>query len=229
PTMPSLATMISSSSRCETLRFSRTGNWMFWRTVSEENSAPCWNRMPQRRSTARRVAGSATSRSTPNTCMRPPPLRTRPIIVRVRTDLPAPDGPTKPKISPRLTSRLSPSSTRVEPNCTVMSRTLMIASEFCCAILHPDRREEDRKNAVHDNDEEDAFHDRRGCVLAKRFGATLHGKTLDTSDDPDHSGHDGRLDHPDNEMVDRYRIAQTQQKSFRIDATIEPSHQTAAI
>jgi len=47
--MPSLATMISSSRRCDTLRYSRTGNWMFWRTVSEENSAPCWNRMPQRR------------------------------------------------------------------------------------------------------------------------------------------------------------------------------------
>ena len=69
--MPSLATMISSSSRCETLRYSRTGNWMFCRTVSEENSAPCWNRMPQRRSTARRSALLAASRSTPNTSIRP--------------------------------------------------------------------------------------------------------------------------------------------------------------
>src|SRR5206468_3743179 len=59
--MTSLATMISSSSRCETLRYSRTGNWMFCRTVSEENSAPCWNRIPQRRSTARRAAALAAS------------------------------------------------------------------------------------------------------------------------------------------------------------------------
>src|SRR3981081_1059328 len=61
PTMPSLATVISSSSRCETLRYSRTGNWMFCRTVSEENSAPCWNRMPQRRSTARPCASADTA------------------------------------------------------------------------------------------------------------------------------------------------------------------------
>ena len=40
-------------------RFSRIGNWTFWRTVSEENSAPCWNRMPQRRAIARVPAGRA--------------------------------------------------------------------------------------------------------------------------------------------------------------------------
>ncbi len=134
--MPSLATMISSSSRCETLRYSRTGNWMFCRTVSEENSAPCWNRMPQRRSTPRRSAVLAASRSTPNTSMRPATFGTRPMMVRVSTDLPAPDGPTKPRISPRLTSRLSPSSTRVVPNCTVMSRTRMMASEISPRHAH---------------------------------------------------------------------------------------------
>ncbi len=135
PTMPSLATMISSSSRCETLRYSRTGNCMFCRTVSEENSAPCWNRMPQRRSTPRRALASTASRSIPNTSMRPETLGTRPMMVRVSTDLPAPDGPTKPRISPRLTSRLSPSSTRVAPNCTVMSRTRMIASAISGAMV----------------------------------------------------------------------------------------------
>ena len=34
-------------------------------------------------------------------------------MVRISTDLPAPEAPTKPRISPRLTSRLSPSSTLV--------------------------------------------------------------------------------------------------------------------
>ena len=33
-------------------RYSRIGNCMFCSTVSEENSAPCWNRTPQRRSMA---------------------------------------------------------------------------------------------------------------------------------------------------------------------------------
>src|SRR6266436_727335 len=54
PTMPSFATVISSSNRWDRFRYSRTGNWMFCRTVREENSAPCWNRIPQRRSTPRR-------------------------------------------------------------------------------------------------------------------------------------------------------------------------------
>ena len=70
----------------------------------------------------------------PNTSMRPLTLGTRPMMVRVSTDLPAPEGPTKPRISPRLTSRLSPSRILVAPNCTVMSRTRMMAS--VCLARH---------------------------------------------------------------------------------------------
>src|ERR1700712_2065202 len=120
--------------------------------------------MPQRRSTPRRAAASAPSRSMPKTSMLPRSFGTRPMMVRVSTDLPAPGGPTKPRISPRLTSRLSPSSTRVEPNCTVMSRTRMMASDISGAVLlagvmsHPDRGKEDRKHSVHHDDEEDPLH-----------------------------------------------------------------------
>src|SRR5665213_3026374 len=98
--------------------------------------------------------------------MRPATFGTRPMMVRVSTDLPAPEGPTRPRISPRLTSRLSPPSTRVEPNCTVMSRTRMMASVVSPArslagvMSHPDRGEEDREHAVHHDDEEDALHHR---------------------------------------------------------------------
>src|SRR5213593_3619453 len=49
-------------------------------------------------------AALAASRSTPNTSIRPAIFGTRPMMVRVSTDFPAPEGPTKPKISPRLTS-----------------------------------------------------------------------------------------------------------------------------
>src|SRR6201996_1333616 len=218
PTMPSLASVISSSNRCETLRYSRTGNWMFWRTVSEENSAPCWNKMPQRRSTPRRALASAASRSIPNTSMRPRVFGTRPMMVRVSTDLPAPDGPTKPKISPRLTSRFSPSSTRVEPNCTVISRTRMMASVASAArsvtgvMSYPDRRKEDREHAVHHDDEEDALHHRRRGVLSQRFRAPFDGEPLDAGNDADDGGHHWRLDDADDEMIDRDRIAQPQQE-----------------
>src|ERR1700723_3220927 len=229
PTMPSLATVISSSRRWVTLRYSRTGNWMFCRTVSEENSAPCWNRMPQRRSTPRRARASAASRSIPNTSMRPLVLGTIPMMVRVSTDLPAPDGPTNPKISPRLTSRLRPSSTLVLPNCTEMSRTRMMASAGSGAMSHSDRGEEDREHAVHDDDEEDTLHNRSGGVLAERFGAALHREPLDAGDDADHRRHHRRLDDADGGMIDRDGVAQPQQERLGIDAAIEPRHQPPAI
>src|SRR3954447_4143095 len=229
PTMPSLAIVISSSSRCDTLRYSRTGNWMFCRTVNDENRAPCWNSIPQRRSTPRRSAALASSRSIPNTSMRPAVLGTRPMIVRVSTDLPAPDGPTKPSISPRLTSRLSPSSTLVDPNCTAMSRTRMMALVASGAISHSDRGEEDREHAVHHDHEENSFHHRGGGVLPQGFGAALHRKSLHAGDDPDHRGHHRGLDDADREVIDRDRIAQPKQESLGIDAAIEPGHQSAAI
>src|SRR6202012_562439 len=150
--------------------------------------------MPQRRSTARRSDELAASRSTPNTSIRPEIFGTRPMMVRGSTDLPAPEGPTKPRISPRLTSRLSPSSTRVDPNCTVISRTRMMASEIsgeastarslAGVMSHPDRGEEDRKHAIHHDDEEDPLHHRRRGVRSERFRAALDREPLDAGDDP---------------------------------------------
>ena len=100
PTISSLALASSSSSRSERCRFSRIGNCTFWRAVSEENSAPCWNRMPQRRPIAELSCGSARSRSMPSTSMLPARLGSRPMMVRNSTDLPPPDAPTRPRISP---------------------------------------------------------------------------------------------------------------------------------
>src|ERR1700710_800746 len=171
----------------------------------------------------------------PNTSMCPLSLGTRPMMVRVSTDLPAPDGPTKPRISPRLTSRLRPSSTRVAPNCTVMSRTRMMASETSGArsltgvMSHSDRRKEDRKHAIHHDDEEDPLHHRRRGVLSERFSTALDREPLDAGDDPDHRRHHRRLDDADGEMIDRDRIAQAQQKRLGIDAAIQPRDQPAAI
>ncbi len=49
-------------------------------------------------------------------------------MVRVSTDLPCPEGPTKPRISPRRMSRSSPFITARSPKVTTRSRTRMIAS-----------------------------------------------------------------------------------------------------
>ena len=99
--MSSLATAISSSKDCDKSRYSRIGNCRFSRTLSEENNAPCWNSTPQRRSIACRSISEAWLRSTPNTLILPARRGNRPMMVRISTDLPAPEPPTKPKTSPR--------------------------------------------------------------------------------------------------------------------------------
>ena len=66
----------SSISLSDSSRYSRIGTWTFCFTVSEENSAPCWNSTPQRRSTsATRIGDRALSRSWPNTSIVPARLR----------------------------------------------------------------------------------------------------------------------------------------------------------
>ena len=63
------------------------------------------------RSTRARSGGVSASRSRPSTSIVPARFGCRPRIVRVSTDLPAPEAPTKPSTSPRRTSRSSPSIT----------------------------------------------------------------------------------------------------------------------
>ena len=92
PTMSSLASAISFISRSDTGRYSRIGTWMFWRTVSEENSAPFWNSTPHRRSRSRWVARSQVSRSMPHTSTVPARLGRRPRMVRIKHRLAAAGG-----------------------------------------------------------------------------------------------------------------------------------------
>ena len=123
PTISSLASAISASSRSESCRYSRMGNCTFCSAVRDENSAPCWNSTPQRRCTACSCASLAASRSTPSTSIVPWRFGSRPMMVRSSTDLPLPEPPTKPRISPRRTSSARWSSTTWSPKPTTRSRT----------------------------------------------------------------------------------------------------------
>ena len=58
---------------------------------------------------------------------RPARVGIRPMMVRSRTDLPPPDAPTRPRISPRRTSSERPSSTTRSPKPTTRSRTEIAA------------------------------------------------------------------------------------------------------
>ena len=152
-------------------------------------------------------------------------------MVRVSTDLPAPEGPTKPRISPRFTSRLSPSRIArlaelhgdvANPDDGVGGRLQRHAHIPIAAkkIANTPSMTMTKKMRLHDG--------RRG-VLAERLGRALHREALDAGDDADHSRHDRRLDQADDEMIDRDGVAQAQQKRFRIDAAIEPGDEPAAI
>ena len=89
-------------------KYSRIGTSTFSATVRVEKSAPFWNRMPQRR---RMFFASSSVRSimfSPSTSISPASGVWRPMIERSSTDLPVPDPPTTPRISPRQTVRSRP-------------------------------------------------------------------------------------------------------------------------
>src|SRR4029079_8442397 len=170
------------------------GNSTFSPTVSEENKAPCWNNMPQRRSISWRCTSPAWSRSKPNTSMRPCCFGKSPTIVRVSTDLPAPEAPTKPRISPREPSRVTPLRMRCPFRSTTRSRTSMIGALPFPAMSHSDRREAHGKNAVEHDDQEDRLHNRIGCLLAERFRAALHLQAFNAGNNADNERHERRFD-----------------------------------
>src|SRR5689334_23457456 len=193
------------------------GNSMFSPTVREENSAPCWNRMPQRRSISWRCISPASSRLTPKTSIRPCFFGNKPRMVRVSTDLPAPEAPTNPRISPRYTSSVTPLRIRWPLRSTIRSRTSITGVFEFVAISHSDGGEEHGKNAVEDNDEKDRLDHRIGRLLAERFGAALNLQPLHARDNADDERHEWRLDHADFERVDRNGCAQARQKDFLLD------------
>src|SRR5262249_15248732 len=210
-------------------RYSRIGNSTFSPTVSDENKAPCWNRMPQRRSISWRCTSPASSRFTPKTLIRPSCLGNKPRIVRVSTDLPAPEAPTKPRISPRKTSSVTPLRTRLPFRSTTRSRTSMTGAFDSFAMSHPDRCKKHGKNAVEHDYQKNGFNDRIGGFFAERFGAALHLQTLDAGDDADDQRHERRLDHANLERCARNCLAQPCQEHFGLDAPVKPGHQSAAI
>ena len=107
PTIAILYPAISSIKAWSRVKNSRIGASMFSATVSDENSAPPWNSTPQRRRRSLAAATSSVATVDPSTSISPPSGVCRPMIERIRTDLPVPDPPTTPMISPRRTSRLT--------------------------------------------------------------------------------------------------------------------------
>ncbi len=101
PTMVSLTLAISSISAWDMWVYSRSGTWIFWATVWDENSAPSWNSTPQRISSARISWPSTSPVCWPNTSITPSRGGLRPMMERSSTDLPAPEPPTTPITSPR--------------------------------------------------------------------------------------------------------------------------------
>src|SRR5208283_3627727 len=51
----------------------------------------------------------------PSTSARPASGRRKPVIILIVVDLPAPLGPRKPRMSPRFTVKLTPSTARLDP------------------------------------------------------------------------------------------------------------------
>ena len=107
---------------------SRIGTMMFSVTLSEENRAPSWNCTPVRACIARSALPCRVAVSTPSISMVPLVCRLRPMMVRSSTDLPVPDPPTRPTISPRNTSKSRLSWMMLSPNCVRTPRSFSTTS-----------------------------------------------------------------------------------------------------
>src|SRR5688572_28696304 len=133
--------------------------------------------------------------------MAPALLGTRPRMARVRTDLPCPEAPTKPRISPRYTSRSSPFRMVFSPKPTSTPRTLMITSGFWSGMgwrlssiaSVPDGREEHGEKAIEHDDHEDGLHHGGGDVAAQGLGGSGDRKAFQRCDDADDERHEGCL------------------------------------
>ena len=203
---------------------------MFWRTVSEENSAPCWNRMPQRRSTARR-------------CVRSRGIEIDAEHFDAAADLghETDDGARQDRLARAgradKAQDLAALDVEIEP-----------VEHAGRAELHGDVADADdgvgglRRHRYIPIDAK-KIANTPSITMTKKIPFTTEAVVCWPSDSalpctaspstqatmPDHRRHDRRLDHADGEVIDRDRIAQSQQERFRIDAAIEPRHEAAAI
>lgn len=107
PTISSFSITMSCSRSGGTRPSSRSGCATLSNTVIDENSAPCWNSIPERVRIIRALASSIVAVSSPNTLIVPDVGRSRPRIWRTSVVLPEPEPPTIDTISPRRTSKSS--------------------------------------------------------------------------------------------------------------------------
>src|SRR3990170_7249953 len=185
----------------------------------------------------RRSLSLAFSTSTPNSLIVPDCLCTRPRMVRRRTDLPAPEAPTKPRISPRRIWSDKLSRMTLSAKETVMScaeSTISSSSALCVVVVgfvpssamsELDRCVEHGEKPVEDDHHEDRLHHRSSHVLPERFGAAADLHAFDRGDRADDHGHERRLDQPGKDCAEIDGNAQPVDEGGRCDVGVEPCRQ----
>src|SRR4051812_13367042 len=144
------------------------------------------------------------------------------MIDRIRTDLPVPEPPTTPSISPRLTARSRSSCTTCSPKLFFSPVTSMMGCSS--AISGPaDLGEEDREECIEDDDEEDALDDRGGGPEADLLGIALDLKTLEAARHGDDQTEDRRLDQGLPKIGHRHDFAGALDEGDRRDAQRDPA------
>ena len=185
---------------------------MFCRTVRLENSAPSWNRTPQRSPIMSRSCGLSLSRSWPNTSIVPALLGDEPE-----------DGARQHRLAGARGADEAQNLAAIEVEIEAVHDELIaeahleaahaddglaLAGMFAGLASIVDRREEHREQAVHHDDHEDRLDHRSGYVAAELLGRAVHPHALDRGDDADHHRHERRLDEADHECVRADRVLQ---------------------
>ena len=237
PTISILSMASSSRSRSERSRYSRIGTWTFCLTVRAENSAPCWNSTPHRRSSSRRSAGDSSSRFSPEHLDGAGPLRHQ-----------TEDGPGQDRLAlPRSADEAQDlAAIHVEIE-ALHDRALAEADfevadaddRFASFVAGGGRRVSSigqyliaAKNMANSPSStmtmKIAFTTDDVTCRPSDSAEPFDGEALDGRDDADDERHERRLDQPDQEGVEADRRAQPRQEDVEADVAVEPGRDAAA-
>src|SRR5207245_9233782 len=172
---------------------------MFSRTFIESKSAPPWNSIATFLRTGISSSSSYPAISSPSTITRPRSGRWRPMMCRIRTDLPLPLPPRTTMVSPLRMSKVIPSSTLLAPNALCTFSNLTNASSIAA---RPEGEEELRQEEVRDQDTEGRGHDGLGGGAPDAIRPARRGQAVVAAHEPEKQGEEGRFPQAAQDVVE---------------------------
>jgi hypothetical protein len=208
--------------------------------VSEENSAPIWNITPRRRSIASRSIELQVSTSTPKISIVPRPLGDE-----------AEDGAEQHRLAGARGADDAEDLATIGVEVEILDDVVVAEAggepahrqhDLAAAIRrghefdhlvrrrvqYIDRCEEDREQAIGDDDHEDRLDHRGRRPPAQRLGAAFNVETLVGCDQSNDESHEWRLNEADHQRAHVDRVAQQQDEALERHVAVDEGDHRAA-